>query len=224
MSVNNKSAAGFTIPELVVAISLIGIISVSLLAAFSNYFVIIHRTNTLVDMTVSSQNLLRSTVEELRYGAGVRQTNTITDANSPAGGWNTSNSNFVIILAVPATNSANEYITDTTTGQPYNNEFVYYKQGTTLYKRTLAHPSATGNKLITSCPESLATASCPADRKLADNIQDMNFTLYNQDDVLTTDTLAARSVKIDLQLERDTFGEPLSLTSSIRVTLRNNFQ
>lgn len=215
---------GFTIVELLVAITLIGIISVSLIAVFTNYLVIITRNNRLVDMTGDSQNLLRSTVEELRYGAGVRQTNLIADANGPAGGWNTSNTSFVIIIAVPAVDSNDAYIIDSSTGNPYNNELVYFKQGTTLFKRTLAHPNAIGNKTLTSCPAATATSTCPEDRELTKSVKDMNFTLYDQDNALTSDTLLARSVRIDLALERDTFGQPLKLDNSIRVTLRNNFQ
>lgn len=220
MSDNTK---GFTIPELVISITLIGIISVSLLAIFVNYFTIITRNNMVIDMTVDSQNLLRSTVEELRYGAGVRQANTISDPNGPPGGWNTSNANFVIIIAVPAIDSNRNYIIDSDTGSPYNNELVYFKEGTTLYKRTLAHPNAIGNSLQTSCPSASASPSCPADKKLIEHVDSMVFTLYDQDDVTTTDPLLARSVKIDLSMERDTFGEPLTLDNSIRVTLRNTF-
>ena len=224
MSDKTKNQAGFTIVELLVAISLIATISVGLISVFTNYLAIITRNNVLVDMTATSQNLLRSTVEELRYGAGVRQTNTINDPNGPSGGWNTTNTNFVIIIAVPAVDASGAYIIDTTTGQPYNNELVYFKQDLTLYKRTLAHGSAAGNKLITSCPSATASSTCPPDRKLAENVKDMEFILYDQDNALTSDTLLARSVKIDLRLERDTFGDPLSLDNSIRVTLRNNFQ
>lgn len=220
MSDNTK---GFTIPELVISITLIGIISVSLLAIFVNYFTIITRNNIVIDMTVDSQNLLRSTVEELRYGAGVRQANTIADSNGPPGGWNTSNANFVIIIAVPAIDKNRNYIIDSDTGNPYNNELVYFKEGTTLYKRTLANPNANGNSLQTSCPSANASPSCPADKKLIEHIKSMVFTLYDQDDATTDNPLLARSVKIDLLLERDTFGEPLKLENSIRVTLRNNF-
>jgi hypothetical protein len=189
-----------------------------------NYFTVVTRNNILIDMTADSQNLLRSTVEELRYGAGVRQTNAISDPNAPGSGWNTSNANFVIIIAMPALDSDENYIIDTDTGNPYNNEFVYFKQGATLYKRTLAHPSASGNSTTTSCPEAIATSVCPADKKLIENVNDMVFDLYDQDDVTTNDPLLARSVRINLSMERDTFGEPLTLDNNIRVTLRNNFQ
>lgn len=222
MSANNLNQRGFTMPELTVSIALIGIILVSVLAIITNYLVLITRNENLVNMTVDSQNLLRASVEELRYGAGVRQTNTITDANQPSG-WNTSNAAFVIIIAVPALDADRNYITDNATGEPYNNELVYFKQDKILYKRTLANPSATGNSLTTSCPEASASASCPADRVLNENTEDMVFTLYDQDDAVTNDALLARSVKIDLMLERDTFGQAISFDNSIRITLRNQF-
>lgn len=189
----------------------------------TDYFVSITRNNLLIDMTVDSQNLLRTAVEELRYGAGVRSSNAIADANEPGGGWTTSNANFVIIIAVPAIDSDGDYIINTDTGSPYNNELVYFKQGTTLYKRTLAHPSATGNSMTTTCPQASSSPSCPADIRLHEHVNDMIFTLYDQDNASTTDPLLARSVKIDLSLEQDTFGDPLVLDNSVRVTLRNTF-
>lgn len=224
MDNTNYKQFGFTLPELIISISIIGIIAVSLFAVITNYLVVIVRNNTKIDMTIDSQNLLRTAVEELRYGAGIRQTNSITDANGPSGGWNTSNASFVIIIAVPAVDSGDNYIIDTATGEPYNNELVYFKQDKILYKRVLAHPAATGNRLVTTCPETTATASCPVDRKLNEFTKDMVFTLYDQDDTLTTDPLLARSVKIDLELEKDTFGTPLVLDNSIRTTLRNRFE
>jgi prepilin-type N-terminal cleavage/methylation domain-containing protein len=216
--------SGFTLTELVISISLIGIISVSILSISTNYFAIMTRNNTLITMTVNAQNLLRSTVEQLRYGAGVRQTNTITDPNAPSGGWNTSNSAFVIVIAVPATNSSRDYIIDPDTGEPYNNELVYFKQGSTLYRRSLAHPNATGNTLKTSCPAASASPTCPADTELIENLNNMVFTLYDQDNVVTNDPLQARSVKITLSLYKDTFGAPLTLELNTRTTLRNQFQ
>ncbi|MEK7603158.1 MAG: type II secretion system protein [Patescibacteria group bacterium] len=219
----NTKQSGYTIPELIVSITLLGIISVSILAIFMNYFVVITRNNTIVDMTTDAQNLLRSTVEELRYGAGVRQTNSISDANGPGGGWNTSNSDFVIIIAMPATDASGNYIIDSLTGSPYNNEFVYFKSGTILYKRTLANTGAVGNSEKTSCPSASASTTCPADTKLIENVSNMIFTLYDQDDISTANALLARSVKIDLTMQRDTFGDPLVLNNNIRVTLRNTF-
>ena len=212
-----KDNQGFTIPELSISIVTIGILITSLLAFGTYYFANVTRYNAFVQMSVDSQNLLRATVEQLRYGAGVRQSNTVSDPNAPVGGWNTSNDDFVIIIAVPAIDSDREYIIDSETGSPYNNELVYFKSGTNLYRRILAHPDAIGNTLRTSCPAAQASEACPPDNKLVENLDSMVFTLYDQDDAVTTDPLLARSVKIDLGLAK------VTLDNSIRVTLRNQF-
>ncbi len=199
-----------------------GIISVSMIAVFGNYLALVTRNSRSTELTVTSQNLLRSTVEELRYGAGVRQTNTVSDPNMP-GGWNTSNTNFVIIIAVPAVDASGQYIINPDTGNPYNNELVYYRQQTRLYKRTLANTAALANKARTSCPPASATETCPSDRLLTEHGKSFTFTLYDQDDNPTTTATSARSIRINLGLERDTFGTPITFDNSIRVTLRNQF-
>ena len=219
-----KRARGFTTVELVVTISITSVVFLAFLAILTNFFVVIANTSTQMDMTVSSQNLLRSTVDTLRVGGGVRQTNVITDPNAPPGGWNTSNSDFVIIIASPALDSDRDYIIDTATGSPYMNELVYYKSGDTLLQRALAHPDADDNSLTTSCPESLVSPGCPADKKLAEYINSMVFTLYDQGGNTTADPLLAKSVKIDLGMQRTSFGTTYTLDNGIKVTLRNRFQ
>ena len=214
---------GFTTVELIVVVSVTSIMFLAFLGIFTNYFVIITKNNAQMDMTVNSQNLLRSTVDTLRVGGGVRQSNTIADANAPPGGWNTSNDDFVIVIASPALDSNRNYIINEDTGSPYMNELVYFKDGDRLTQRALAHPDAAGNSLQTSCPQAQASPTCPADKKLAEYVKTMVFTLYDQDNNSTNDPLAAQSVKIDLGMERTSFGSTFSLDNSIRVTLRNRF-
>lgn len=189
----------------------------------TNYFVTITRNNELSDMTMNSQNLLRTTVENIRFGNGVETTNTITDPNAPAGGWNTSNSSFVIVIPVPAVDSSKNWIVDPNTGSPYMNELVYYKDGTSLYERILANPNASGDSLRTSCPASAATDTCRADPQLATYVSSMNFTLYDQNDAQTSNPAQARSIAISLTMQRNAPVSPLTLTTNIRVTLRNRF-
>ena len=223
MSANiKKDQRGFTLIELNTSITLMAVLGISFLTVFTSFIVTTTRINYSIDMTNQSQGLLRVLVEELRYGAGVRQTNAIVDPNNAAG-WNTGNTNFVIITAVPALTATNDYIIDPITGGPYLNEYVYYKQDQLLYKRTLAHPDATGNRSKTSCPPASATTSCPADRQLVEGLQSIAFSLYDQDDAATADPLLARSVKIDLTLSKNTFGTPLTFDNSVRTTLRNTF-
>ncbi len=214
---------GMTVVELVIGISIGSILFLAFMAAMTNHFTLISKNNASIDMAANSQNLLRATVEALRVGQGVRQTNTIADPNAPSGGWNTSNTSFVIVIATPALDSAHNYIIDPSTGEPYMNELVYYKNGSSLMERQLANPSASGNTLLTSCPASSSSPFCPPDKTLADYVQTMAFTLYDQDNNLTTDPTLARLIKIDLSLQRTVFGSPVSLNNSIQVTLRNRF-
>lgn len=218
-----RNTDGYTMPELAISIFIFSILVVAFFTFVSDYFILAVRNNDSIDMTVSSQNLLRSTVEALRFGDGVRQSNTISDSNAPAGGWNTSNTNFVIIIAIPALDSSRNYIIDSSTGSPYMNELVYFKSGNSLMRRTLANPSALGNSLATTCPASIATPSCRADVDLADYFSSMSFTLYDQNAAVTADPTLARSIKIDLTMSRTVFNKVISLSNSIRVTLRNNF-
>ena len=221
--VHEIRGVGFTLIELLVIITVTSILALVFLDTITNFYSVITRNNAAIDLTTTSQNLLRSTVETLRVGDGVRQTNSISDANAPSGGWSTSNSNFVIIIASPALDTSRNYIINPDTGSPYMNELVYYKNGALLIQRTLANPDAAGNSLKTSCPPEIATANCPADKQLAEYVKNMVFTLYDQDDIATNDPLTARSMKIDLAMERDLSGAPLTLNNSIRVTLRNRF-
>ena len=223
MFFSKKAPAGFTITELVIGISVGSILFLAFMAVMTNHFVIMTKSNAQIDMAANAQNLLRATVDTLRVGNGVRQTNTISDSHAPSGGWNTSNTAFVIVIAAPAFNSSHDYITDPDTGSPYMNELVYYKSGTTLMERQLANPEATGNTLLTSCPTNQTTPSCPADKILAENVQAMNFVLYDQDNNSTADPSLARLIQIDLNMQRSVFGSQIALSNSIRVTLRNRF-
>lgn len=220
---SGRAEAGFTITELVVGITVGSVLFLAFMAAMTNQFVLITKNNASFDMSANSQNLLRATVEALRVGDGVRQTNTIFDSNAPSGGWNTGNSNFVIVIATPALDSTRNYIIDPGTGSPYMNELIYYKNGTNLLERQLANSSATGNSLITTCPSSSSSPACPADKLLAEHIQSMTFTLYDQDNNQTTDPILARLIQIDLSLGRHVFGSDISLNNQILVTLRNRF-
>ncbi len=65
---------------------------------------------------------------------------------------------------------------------PYEDEYILYIDGAsrTLYLRSLANPFAAGNVLTTSCPPAVATASCPADRVIAENIQSVDMRYFSR--------------------------------------------
>ena len=66
--------------------------------------------------------------------------------------------------------------------QPYEDEFVLYMNGTTkqLLLRTLANSSATNNRAKTSCPKNIATATCPADRIVAESVASVDTRYFSR--------------------------------------------
>lgn len=181
------------------------------------------RASTQAQLATESQTILRSVVEELRQSSSIRTNNSNPDANEPAAGWTTSNNDLILIISTPALNSDNDFIVNTDTGNPYQNEIIYFADGNNLYKRTLANASATGNTEKTSCPSAQVTASCPADILMSTHFDDMNFTFYDQDNAVTNDIPSARSIQLNIQMERQSYGKALTFDNNIRITIRNTY-
>ena len=76
----------------------------------------------------------------------------------------------VIYYEAPSVDSSKNFIMNG--AQPYYDEFVLYLEGSTkdLRLRTLVNPSASGDRLTTSCPTAYATASCPEDTIIATDV------------------------------------------------------
>jgi prepilin-type N-terminal cleavage/methylation domain-containing protein len=213
---------GFTITELLIAVTLGSMLSITLFTVTIFFYGGVIRNDVQARLIVESQNVLRRVVEDLRTGSGVLVSNTIADTNEPSGGWTTSNTDLILIISTPSQNNTREFISDTLNGGFYHDEIIYYADGVNLYKRILANPNATGNRAKTTCPPTISTPSCPADRRLTENFADMNFVFYDQDDSITTDPTLARSVEILIEMEGRTLGQNLSIDNDIRVTMRNS--
>ena len=215
----NSYRQGFTAVEILIAIVVGGIVLTTFFVfSFSALSGTIRNSNE-ARLAVDSQTLLRSLTEEIRTGSGIHAENLVDDPSNP-GGWTTSNPDLVLIVSTPALDAAGEFIQNETEGGIFLNEIVYYADGSSLYKRTITDPGATNNRYRTSCP--VSAPDCPQDVLLSNSFKDMSFVFYDQDDQITTDTAAARSVKITVLLERQGYGQVTTFTNSVRVTMRNN--
>lgn len=223
MSASINRSKGFTIVELLVAIVVGSILIGTMLTVTFLFYGGTIKENFQSRLAVESGNLLRSITDELRTSSGVRSSNTISDPNAPGGQWTTSNASLVLIISTPVIDGSGNFVMNPLTGAPYQNEIVYFAQGGTLYKRYLANPDAPGNRYKTSCPQGLASASCPADVVLSHHFKDMQFVFYDQDDQVTTDLSAARATKLTIQMHQTTFGgQDIDFNNTIRITMRNS--
>jgi len=125
--------------------------------------------------------------------------------------------------------------------QPYEDEFVFYLDGTTksLRQRTLANPGATGNKNKTSCPVAVATTTCPPDKIIATDLSSIDMRYFSRtgaqmdytsiyDSATSTflgpDFTAVEVVEFNLNIVKKPFLQKTEATSNstiIRVALRN---
>lgn len=213
--------AGLTVVELVVVVGIASVLLLSFVTVSIYLYGDTVRTSLYSQLAGESQTILRSVVEELRQSSAIHTSNENVDANAPGGTWTTSNSNLILIISTPALDESNNFIIDPDTGYPYENEIVYFSSGNNLYKRFIANTAATGNSRQTTCPQSLSSSSCPPDILMSGNFEDLSFTFYDQDNVITTNIASARSIHLFIQMERRTYGKTLTFDNNIRITMRN---
>lgn len=213
--------SGFTVAELAIAVTVAGFLAAAIFIATFDYYADVSRAETTASLALESQSILTQMTEDIRLADAISSTNALTDANAPAGGWVTSDPSNVIIIESPAVDSSRNIIYNANTGSPYRNEYIYFSSGSNMYKRVLANAAATGNTAVTTCPANLASSSCPPDRLFSSNTGNLSFTFYDSSDNTTADAASARSVKLQVDMSKKSFGRPITLANTTRVTLRN---
>jgi prepilin-type N-terminal cleavage/methylation domain-containing protein len=216
-----KNIAGFTITELIISITISGILAVAFFTATFYYYANTAQTETATTLALESQAILTQLTEDIRLADSIANTNALTDPNGPGGGWVTSDPSNILIIESPAITSTRDIIYNDSTGSPYRNEFIYFMSGTNMYKRVLSNTSATGNTAKRTCPIAASSATCPPDRTFSNNISNLTFTFYDAADATTANATQARSVVLNVNMAKKSFGKNITLTNSTRVTLRN---
>ena len=214
-----KNSKGFTILELLISITIASILTILMISITIYYYADILKTQATAELALESQAVLRKMIEETRFADAVRASNTITDANSPPGGWTTNDPSDILIIASPAYDSSRNIIYNNSDSFPYENESIYFKSGNTFYKRVLKNTLATGNVAVTTCPT--ATPSCPKDTAITTNLTNLSFTFYDVNNATTADATQARSIAITVNLQKKVYGSLIQFNNTIRTTLRN---
>lgn len=200
-----KSQAGFTLPELLIVVSVSAVL-IGLIVIFTIGYSRFAASMQLVsDSFVTRLNISDYFREKLGASSGLISQNSIADVNAgsidtsitPPYYWTKSH-------AIPGTinmGSGNtitpvfyfrKYSQNSTGGlimngaNPYEDEYVIYLDASdkTLNVRTLANPNATGNKTKTTCPISIATTSCPADAKLISDVTSLEIRYFSRTGIL----------------------------------------
>jgi prepilin-type N-terminal cleavage/methylation domain-containing protein len=195
----NKRQDGFTIPELLI-VMVVTSVFVGLILFFTfSYWRYGYLQEADLDTLVTRLNAGDYFREAIGYSSGMITQNSIPDSNTLAADTSIpGNEYWQVVHAVPGNRPASTGITPiiyfrqpsrNTSGQivmngtqPYEDEYVLYLNGTTkqLLVRILANPSASNNRLQTSCPPALASSSCPADKVIASDLASIDLRLFSR--------------------------------------------
>ncbi len=198
-----SSSSGLTIPEIVVVITVLGILMGILFTSLYDLYASNSNALKTVVTTGDMRTALRTIESELNTATSFHDTNTIADPtgsnNNPSSptqwAWTgiegDGTANRVIIASkyattvLPSTDTSGNrtlvYQTDCET--PILNNVVYFVKDETLYRRTLANGIArcAGYSMAqkTSCAANVSSGSCQGiDAKLLENVSDFSVDYY----------------------------------------------
>lgn len=259
LSKNSALGAGFSLPELLIVIILTGLFSGLILSftfGYWRYGFLLQADLDTLNTRLNAGDFLR---EAIGSSSGLIIQNSISD-NHPGVPDPSNLLHWAPIHAIPgnktvgspgvitslvyfrhfSANASGQYIMNGS--QPYEDEYILYLDGTTksLIQRSLANPSANGNRLKTSCPSGFVTSSCPADKVVATDLSSVNMRYFSRTGNLLDytsiwdsdtnsyagpDFTAVEVVEFTINLSKKPTFQKTSATSNstiIRIALRNS--
>lgn len=194
-----RQPAGFSLVELITVIVLTALLSGIILQfslSYMRYSSIVQSDSSAFVERLNASDYLR---ENLGMSTGLLSQNSIEDPSAlvpdydshhwavlyPLGGTSTSfgNSSSTTPLMYYSEFSKDTSGSLTTFGTTYyQDEYILYHDGPSqqLRVRTLANPNVTNNRRKTTCTPASATASCPADKVLINNITSVKIRYFSR--------------------------------------------
>jgi Tfp pilus assembly protein PilE len=215
--------AGFTVVELAIAMVVLVVVSGAVITFSVNKTIEAARVSTRADLLTNAQIGLDRMANDIRLSSKADDANRWSDNNAPGAPSNTyswqSNASTLILAASAQTSDGTILFDDKADYITTKNNYIYYLSGGTLYKRILAAP-VSNNSAVTTCPPSLATASCPADKTVLTDVKSFSIKYY---DTLNqqVDPASARSIQLSVQLSATSFGQAITTNYTTRMVFRN---
>jgi hypothetical protein len=192
--------AGFTVPELIIVMTVTVFMSLLVMNFALDFW---GSTSTLendAETFVSRENSGDQLRDTLNASSSFIDQTSIPDAhtNVPDSGdvsgthWQllhavpkttampTTGSTPILYFQAPSTDSSHNFIMNGV--QPYQDEFVLYLDASSkqLMMRTLVNPAVGTDRLKTSCPPAQASASCPADKVMGNEISAVDTRYFSR--------------------------------------------
>lgn len=213
--------SGYTLVEVTIALVVTGVLIFSILNFTTNTLVQYSETEARSSLLSEAQTALDIANNDIRLSASADQNNRWEDDNAPGDvyGWESDGNTLVLATAAEDGNGEilfadpSEYISE-------KNNIVYFVDNGSLYKRVIAAP-VSGNSATTTCPAAEATAGCPADKELLDDVNSFSVD-YLDDAGNEVAPTSARSVELNLELYTEEFSKPISVNYTTGMVFRND--
>ncbi len=218
------SEHGYTLMELVVATAVAGILLLGIMTFLTTTLVNNSIRSARADLLREAQLTLDVLTRDIRLSANVDETNRWEDDFSPDAditnglGW-VSDESTLVLATVAEDIDRNILFQDATHYITHKNNNIYFVDNGSLYKRTLAAP-IDNNRSASTCPADEASPSCPADRRLVQNVRSFTVRYFNSMDEEVAASMA-RSVEVSLSLQATKYGREVTADYTTRTVFRN---
>lgn len=233
---------GFSLVEIVLVLPIVSVILLGMLDFTIRQYAKMHTETSRANLRLEAETMLLDLEDELLFTTEYAQTmsSDLTDAYAPSGGWNyNTNPDTMIVyetaLTAPRRDPNRDFVYKATyscgsSNAQYNpialNNLMYFtvpNAGSstykTLYRRTItpAYSVCNTNYKVKTCPAAnVGSNGCTrADSKLSEKVIDFQVEYSDDNNVSTTNPLAAEKVKITVTLGEKLFGEAVQVKSSI---------
>lgn len=221
-----KDQAGFTLIELLIVLLVVSILSLALSNFIATWLIASGQANASSALQTNVETALDQITLDIELSGSAESSPHNNDPNAPSGGWQYGPT--TLILAHIATNSSGNaiYVNSIYKYITVKDDYIYYLSGTTLYRRIISS-GVSGDTAVTTCPPSLATATCPADKTIATGVTYWTAAYYNGDNSTTnTDGSAvtpaqARSIQPSLTITSTYDGHTINASYTTRMVFRN---
>lgn len=218
-----KNQKGFTLVETIIALVVTSMLVGIIISFMTNSIVQYAVSNARSDLLNDAQNALDVISRDVRLSGNADQNNRWPDDNAPGApndfSWSSDQDTLVLGKATEDTGN-NIVFADPALYITEKDNVILFIENGSLYKRTLAAPVA-NNSATTTCPANLASASCPADRLMLENVSGFAVSYLDEQNQEVTPT-DARSIEITVNLQKNQYKQPVTASYTTRMVFRND--
>lgn len=213
---------GMTLVELTITVVLTMTVTTGVIIFMISGIRTYSAASARANLMAQAQTAVGRISDDILLSASADVNNRIEDSNSPVAGnplgWQ-SDADTLILATAAEDQSRNILFADASMYISHKNNIIYYLSNKTLYRRVLA-TDVTGNRAITTCPPATATASCPADGIVMEQVESFTVTYRNHlNQTVAPDS--ARSIEVGVVL-RDKAQTNAKVSYTTRTVFRND--